>query len=328
MLKKTILITGVAGFICSHLCVYFVNKYTDCIFVGIDKMTYCSNMKNLDSIISNPRFTFIKADITDIDTMKYIFEKYTFDDILHLAAYTHVDTSFGNSIEFTKNNVLGTHYLLELAKVYHSKLFFHMSTDEVYGSTENESNEESTLCPTNPYAASKAAAEQFVQSYHKSFKMNTLIVRCNNVYGTKQHPEKVIPRFIMRLLSGKKCQIQGSGEQKRSFIHILDVCRAIDHVYTYGKYGEKYNIGAKTEISILEVLERILEQMNLTSQDKIEGVQDRDFNDIRYNINWEKLEKLGWKEEKDFNKELKNIILWHKENPDYWIKDDYIKSLI
>ena len=324
--EKVILITGVAGFICSHVTNYFVQKYPSNLIVGVDKLMYCSNMKGLEPVIQSPNFIFRKADITEMDQMLPIFDEFKPTILIHLAAYSHVDASFGNSIDFTKNNVLGTHILLELSRVKNVKLFLSMSTDEVYGSKDTLSYEYTILDPTNPYAATKAASEHLVRSYHHSFKLPSIIVRCNNVYGPGQHPEKVVPRFIMRLIAGKGLEIQGSGQQLRSFIHVKDVCTAIDTIYQKGIVGEIYNIGSENEMSILELAGMLLKKFGKdggeSEKSSIRHIEDRKFNDQRYHINYDKIGKLGWKQQIQFSDGMNELVEWHKQNPDFWNMED------
>lgn len=309
---KVILITGVAGFIASHVIEYLVQAYPDNHFVGIDKMSYCSNRKNLADIEKCSNFEFIVADITNLDLMMYIFEQYNVDIVMHFAAYTHVDNSFGNSIEFTKNNVIGTHNLLEVCKQLGIDKFIHVSTDEVYGCQEGESFEHSILDPTNPYAATKAAAEQLVRSYGTSFKIPYIITRGNNVYGPRQYPEKLIPKFITALKNDEKLTIQGNGKQLRSFLYISDVVRAFEIILLKGVIGEIYNIGCTDEHSVLDVTERICNLFGIEHwQDYCDWVQDRDFNDKRYLINTDKIEALGWKQEIDFDTGLNLTFNWY-----------------
>ena len=316
---KNILITGVTGFIASNLIVYLVNKYKNINFIGIDKNSYCSNILNIKEIINCENFQFIQSDITDLDFINYIFEIHNIDAILHLAAYTHVDDSFGNSIVYTQNNIVGTHILLEIAKKYKVKLFLQMSTDEVYGSQESISTETSTLDPTNPYSATKAAAEHLVKSYYHSFKLPIIIVRGNNIYGPKQYPEKVIPKFILRLLHNNPCNIQGSGLQKRSFLYVDDLCNAIDIILKNGEIGEIYNIASSDELTINELANKLI---SILSPDSIINyIQDRNFNDHRYFICSKKLESLGWRQQIFIDDGINKTINWYKENINHWSID-------
>lgn len=318
--EEYVLVTGVAGFIASHVFKYLIEKYPNTFFVGIDKMSYCSNIKNVT--LKNTNYDFRVLDILDIEGLKVLFEKYKFKKVLHFAAYTHVDNSFGNSIEFTKNNVLGTHCLLEVCRNSDIDLFLHVSTDEVYGSQDDESHEGSILDPTNPYAATKAAIEHIVKSYHISYKLPIIITRGNNVYGPMQHPEKLIPRFIELLNGNEKCTIQGTGDQIRSFLYIDDVSKAFDIIIHKGKIGEIYNIGCEYEYTVLEVSKLLINYMkpNAKVEDWICNIKDRNFNDKRYKINFDKLEELGWKPEITFEDGLKRTIRWYLAHPGYFDK--------
>ncbi len=322
MKKKRILITGAAGFIGSHVAQHIVTTYPEYTIVGVDKLSYCSNLKNMEECQKHPNFTFVRADITDIDAMKYIFTSLKIDTVLHFAAYTHVDHSFANSIIFTKNNVLGTHVLLEVSKEHGIDRFIHISTDEVYGGMQSIATEQSILAPTNPYAATKAAAEHLVMSYHLSFGLNTIITRGNNVYGPKQYPEKLIPKFICHLLDGEECPIQGSGEQKRSFLYTDDVVQAFDLILHKGEVGGIYNIGSEVEYSVNDVFKMLIKTMDPECDemyfDRYYYTKDRDFNDPRYFISIEKLEKLGWHQRIFFEEGLVKTVKWYSENKDYF----------
>ena len=321
--KKTILLTGIAGFIGSNLLVYLVKKYPTSYFIGLDKISYCSSLDNFKEKIDYKNFEFVKCDLKNIKSIKEVFKKHKIDIIVHLAAYTHVDLSFGNSIKFTKNNVLAGHNLIECCRIFNQQYklekFIHISTDEVYGSKNTISTENSILDPTNPYSATKAATEHILKSYHYSFGLPLTITRGNNVYGPKQYPDKVVPLFVMNLLKNKKCKIHGSGEQKRSFLYVDDCVKAFETIILKGKNGEIYNIGSEDEFSINELYKVILKKMKPGV--KVEEVgkwkeqeKDREFNDIRYRISIEKLKKLGWKQETKFLEGLEKTIEWYKKN--------------
>jgi UDP-glucose 4,6-dehydratase len=312
---KNILITGVAGFIASNLACYLVKKYPNYFFLGVDKISYCSNVKNFEEIKDEKNFKFVKSNFTNLEFMDYLFQEYKIDTVLHLGAYTHVDMSFGNSIIYTENNVLGTHVLLETAKKHKIKLFVNMSTDEVYGSQSTESNEETLLQPTNPYASLKAAAEHITRSYFHSFKLPIIIVRGNNVIGPKQYPEKLLGKFILKILKDEPLTIQGSGKQKRSFLYVDDVCKALDIVMHRGMIGETYNIGCKEEHSVLEVADKLIKYFG---KGEITFIEDRAFNDQRYFISCDKIESLGWKQEIFFDDALKRTIDWYSNNQTYF----------
>lgn len=327
---KCVLITGVAGFIASNICVSLVKKYPEIFFIGLDKISYCSKEDNLNSIKECNNFKFVKVDLTSVEQVKVVFDTYSsIDGIFHLAAYTHVDQSFGNSIEFTTNNILGTHVLLEFAKNSNIKRFIHISTDEVYGSNEELSTENSTLDPTNPYAATKAAAEHIVKSYYYSFKLPIVIMRINNLYGPYQFPEKVIPKFVLRLANDKKCILQGSGFQTRSFLHTEDLINAFLLVVNEGHVGEIYNVNSDNEITILDLTKLIISKVKKTTDydQWLEIGPDRNFNDVRYHICGNKMKNLGWEQKISFEQGLDSTIDWYLNNKDYW-DDQQLGSLL
>lgn len=302
-----ILVTGGCGFIGSNFINYMLNKNVK--IFNIDCLNYCANEKNVNC---HPNYKFIKGNITSKDLILHILHEYAIDAIIHFAAQSHVDNSFDNSLQYTTDNVYGTHVLLQASKEY-GKLqkFLHFSTDEVYGEVDLEHpgcHEKSLLNPTNPYAATKAAAEFIVRSYYHSFKLPIVIVRCNNVYGPNQYPEKLIPKFIELLKNNKKVTVHGDGNNLRSFIHAYDVSTAFEVILNKGIIGEIYNIGAneENEHSVINVAKMLIE--NIKSTDKyeewIEFVEDRPFNDKRYYISNQKLKNLGWDIMKDFRSSL------------------------
>jgi UDP-glucose 4,6-dehydratase len=321
-----IIITGGCGFIGSHMVNYFVNKYPTIHFYNIDKMYYCANEKNV-TVSNKPNYKFIKGDICDMSLISFLLEEYKIDAILHFAAQSHVDNSFSNSLEYTRDNVMGTHILLEASRLYGKlKLFFHVSTDEVYGESiigaSVQMHEDSELNPTNPYAATKAGAEALVKAYHNSYNLPVMITRCNNVYGDKQYPEKLIPRFVNLLKNNEKCTIHGQGTAHRSFIHVDDVCDAFDCILNKGTEGQIYNIGSKDEFSVLEIAKIIIEIIKPKDswKDWIVFVRDRDFNDQRYLINADKLIKLGWSQKIRFYDIIEKVVQWYVDcdSECYW----------
>jgi len=314
-----ILITGGCGFIASN----FINNYfyqnKACNIVNIDAMYYCANINNVkQEIRESNRYKFVKGNICNEDLVNEILNNYNIDCVIHFAAQSHVQNSFDNALLYTKDNVLGTHTLLHCVKEYGKiKRFIHVSTDEVYGESlldddETKKTESSILCPTNPYAASKAGAELIAQSYFKSFNLPIIITRGNNVYGPNQYPEKVIPLFIKLLKENKKITIQGDGSNVRGFLHVDDVCNAFKLVLENGKIGEIYNIGSDEhhEYSVLELSKILIKLIRNTDDynEWISYIEDRPFNDKRYYISNEKVKKLGWTINVDFMEGLNDLV--------------------
>ena len=304
--NKVLFITGGAGFIGSNFINKLFEKTHKYKVINFDALYYCADQNNVEQKIRNSEnYQFIHGNLQSYELLKYIFESNAITHIIHFAAQSHVQNSFTDSIQYTKDNVLGTHNLLEVARLYCPTLkrFIHCSTDEVYGESmldvdEQHKTEQSVLCPTNPYAASKAAAEMLVQSYNHSFNMPIIITRGNNVYGPNQYPEKVIPRFIKQLQNGGKVTIQGDGSCVRAFLHAYDTANAFITVLEKGKIGEIYNIGCNDgmEYSILDVAKILIKKIYDTNNyDKwISYIEDRPFNDKRYYISNQKLRDLGW----------------------------------
>lgn len=311
---KNILITGGCGFIASNFINYMVSKYPNVNFYNIDILYYCSNLNNI-SVNNSPNYKFFKADINDFNFISFILNEYNIDCIVHFAAQSHVDNSFDTSLQYTKDNIMGTHTLLEASRIYNKlKRFLHISTDEVYGEVHINHEgclEESILNPTNPYAATKAAAEMLVNSYYHSYKLPVVITRGNNVYGPNQYPEKLIPKFVQLLKNNQKMTIHGKGHSRRNFIHVYDVCTAVETILSKGILNEIYNIGTNNEFTVLEIAQKIIDIVKPSENllDWIVFVEDRPFNDFRYAINSDKLKNLGWAESKEFNSNLKNYIL-------------------
>lgn len=313
---KHVLITGGCGFIGSNLINYLLKYRGDKLkIINVDKLDYCSNIKNIDHP-EHPNYVFIPGNICDMDLMTNILKIYKIDVVLHLAAQSHVDNSFSNSLEFTRDNIVGTHTLLECAKKYGQlEKFIFMSTDEVHGDYTLKTSE--ALNPTNPYAATKASCELLVGSYAKSFKLPTIIVRSNNVFGPRQYHEKLIPKFIHLLNQNKKCTIQGKGDQKRTFIYTEQVCEALEMIMDYGELYEVYEMGSYDEYSVLDITSLLVKKIigkDAKVEDWIEFIQDRDFNDFRYHVNTEKLEKLGWKPKHNFLQYLDKTIEWYLQH--------------
>ena len=314
---KKILITGESGFIGSHVIDFFVNKYPQYEIHGLDILTYASNRDFTKKLELKSNYFFHKINICDYTLLLELFEQYKFTDVIHLAAESHVDNSISDPTLFAKTNVLGTLNLLESFRYHSSGRFHHVSTDEVYGESmlsleENMKTERSLLCPTNPYAATKAGAELIAQSYYHSYKMPIIITRGNNVYGPNQYPEKLIPKFIMHLLNNEKVTIQGDGSCVRAFLHSHDVARAFELILEKGKIGEIYNIGSDedSEYSVLDVAKLLIRLLknNQNYDNWIRYIEDRPFNDKRYYISNQKMKDLGWDIKISFDEGIKSLI--------------------
>lgn len=312
-----LLVTGGCGFIGSNFINYYFNKNKEVKIVNIDAMYYCASVNNVEKKIrESNRYKFIEGNINDINLIKYILKEEKITHIIHFAAQSHVDNSFDDSLLYTEDNVRGTHVLLEsVRKVNLDIIFLHISTDEVYGESQLDElakDEMTILCPTNPYAASKAAAEMLVNSYIHSYGLKGIISRGNNVFGPNQYPEKLIPKFIKLLKENKKCTIHGEGKSLRTFIHVLDVAKAVECILLNGIIGEIYNIGSEQqyELSVLEVAKILIKKINKSDnyEDFITFVKDRPFNDKRYFITNKKLKNLGWKQEISFEDGINHLI--------------------
>ncbi|BAT93178.1 hypothetical protein VIGAN_07209900 [Vigna angularis var. angularis] len=320
---KNILITGAAGFIASHVANRLIRSYPQYKIVVLDKLDYCSNLKNLTPSKSSPNFKFVKGDIGSADLVNYLLITESIDTIMHFAAQTHVDNSFGNSFEFTKNNIYGTHVLLEACKVTGQiKRFIHVSTDEVYGETDEDAvvgnHEASQLLPTNPYSATKAGAEMLVMAYGRSYGLPVITTRGNNVYGPNQFPEKLIPKFILLAMQGKPLPIHGDGSNVRSYLYCEDVAEAFELILHKGEVGHVYNIGTKKERRVIDVAKDICRLFKMDSETSIKFVENRPFNDQRYFLDDEKLKVLGWSERTTWEEGLKKTMDWYINNPDWW----------
>lgn len=319
---KNLLVTGAAGFIGSNFVNYIHKRYPETKITNIDRVDYCSREDNVHD--QDPEwYTFVKVNINDSQTVMNVLYEREIDCVVHFAAQSHVDNSFGNSLSFTRDNVLGTHTLIECCRVYHASTqklqrFIHISTDEVYGEVDDDHegcHERSLLNPTNPYAATKAAAEFIVRSYHHSFKMPTVIIRSNNVYGPNQYPEKVVPRFCQQLLNKEKLTIHGNGSSKRNFVHSEDVCRAIEVIMMHAEVNEIYNIGGQDEFTVLEVARKLFDKLNIEGrlEDHLQFVEDRLYNDKRYCVDCKKLTQLGWEPKVRFDDGLDSVIEYVKK---------------
>jgi dTDP-glucose 4,6-dehydratase len=305
-----IIVTGGLGFIGSNFITWMLDKESDVVILNIDRGDYCSDANN---VARHDRYSYVKGDVTDEFHMKTIFEFFKPDVVIHYAAQSHVDNSFSTPIQFTKDNVIGTHVLVQVAKDYGLlQKFIHMSTDEVYGEVNNDeiSDEKSILNPTNPYSASKAGAEHIVRSYGFSFNFPYIIVRSNNVYGPKQYCEKLVPLFINNLIQGKKCEIHGVGSSRRNFVYVDDVSEAMRIILNKGKLGSTYNIGTNNEFNVSDIF-NILRDLIDPGATHV-NVPDRPFNDSRYCINSQKLRDLGWSDVFPFHEGILRTIEWYK----------------
>jgi len=314
-----ILVTGGCGFIGSHLVDRLTHYDHDVIVIDNYAMYYCADELNVDENIRNSsKYTLIKGNLCDSDLVTHILKNYKITHVIHFAAQSHVQNSFDNALQYTHDNILGSHVLLECCRKYGKvERFIHVSTDEVYGESmntvdEQHKTEHSILCPTNPYAATKAGAELIAQSYNHSYKMPIIITRGNNVYGPNQYPEKLIPKFIKLLKENKKLTIQGDGSSVRAFLHSYDTAHAFECILERGKIGEIYNIGCDEgmEYSVMDVAKILIKMIKNTEDYNswIEYIEDRPFNDQRYYISNQKLKDLGWDIKKEFISGLKEII--------------------
>jgi len=295
--------------------------------VVLDKLDYCATLNNLASVKDAPNFRFVKGDIQSADLIIHVLQTESIDAVMHFAAQTHVDNSFGNSLTFTLNNTYGTHALLEACRLYGKvRRFINVSTDEVYGETSlgcaagQGLTETSRLEPTNPYSAAKAGAEMIARAYHTSYNLPVIVTRGNNVYGPHQFPEKMIPKFILRAMRGKELPLHGDGLAVRSYLYVEDVAEAFLVVLTLGKIGEVYNIGTMKERSVFDVARDICTLFKADPKLKITHVRDRAFNDRRYYICDRKLAELGWKEKISWEEGLRRTVEWYvaKGEPAYW----------
>lgn len=315
-----LLVTGGCGCIGSNFINYFFPKKKDATkIINLDAMYYCASQENvLPEIRDHPHYVFIEGNLCSADLLRHILYNYQITHVIHFAAQSHVQNSFGDALQYTQDNVLGTHTLLEQCRLYGEiQKFIHVSTDEVYGESslsrdEQHKTEQSILCPTNPYAATKAAAELIAQSYYHSFKMPIIISRGNNVYGPNQYPEKLIPLFIQQLKNNQKVTIQGDGSNVRDFLHTYDTAAAFSIILDKGEVGEIYNIGCDEgmEYSVMDIAKLLIQKIKKTTQyDRwITYVEDRPFNDKRYYISNQKLKNLGWTITKQLEKEIDSLI--------------------
>ena len=343
---KNILITGGAGFIGSHVVRLFVNKYPQYNIINFDALTYAGNLENLSDIENKSNYTFVKGDICDDKLLAEIFDKYSVDGVIHLAAESHVDRSISDPMSFIRTNIVGTVTLLNAAKNkwkdhYNEHRFYHISTDEVYGSLGAEGffYETTPYSPRSPYSASKASSDHLVRAYNHTYGMNNVISNCSNNYGPNQFPEKLIPLILNNIKTNKPLPVYGKGENVRDWLYVEDHARAIDLIFHNGKNGETYNIGGDNECTniklvklLCSIMDKKLGRTEGESEKLITYVKDRAGHDLRYAIDFTKIKnELGWTPTATFKSGLEKTVVWYLEN-EKWLKNvlsgDYEKYYI
>ncbi|MCF7858097.1 MAG: dTDP-glucose 4,6-dehydratase [Candidatus Cloacimonetes bacterium] len=320
--NKIILVTGGAGFIGSNFIRHLINKYPNFKVINFDKLTYSGNLNNLTTLEDNNNYVFVKGNVSDPKDVKTTFEQFNPDFVVHFAAESHVDKSIINPNIFLETNVLGTQIMLNYSREYKVQKFVQISTDEVYGSIQENCNvgEEGSLAPNNPYAASKASADLLLRVAYQTYGQRVNIVRACNNFGPYQFPEKFIPIIITNALQNKEIPVYGNGINVREWIHVEDHCRAIDTIMQDGKSGEIYNVGTGNKWRNIDLVEHILQKLDLKN-DLISYVLDRQGHDIRYSVDSSKIRKqLNWEPQIDFETGLEQVISWYKNHLD-WIEE-------
>lgn len=332
-MKKSLLVTGGAGFIGSHLVRLFINKYPNYHIVNVDKLSYAGNLENLSDIENRPNYTFVKGDICNREVLENLFERYSFDGVLHCAAESHVDRSIKDPLAFINTNIVGTANLLHVAKKawendFGGKLFYHISTDEVYGSLEFGGGfflENTPYDPKSPYSASKASSDHLVRAFHHTYGMPVIISNCSNNYGPNQFPEKLIPLFLNNIRHNRPLPVYGEGINVRDWLYVEDHCTAIDKIFHEGRVGQTYNIGGHNEWRNIDLINLLIKQMDEklgrpenSSKALITYVTDRAGHDLRYAIDATKLKKeLGWIPSLQFEEGLSKTIDWYLDNQEW-----------
>ncbi|WP_373523872.1 dTDP-glucose 4,6-dehydratase [Aquiflexum sp.] len=330
-MKKNILITGGAGFIGCHVVNLFVEKYPDYNIINLDCLTYAGNLENLKEIEGSSNYIFVKVNLLDVSELEAVFAKHAVTDVIHLAAESHVDRSITDPLAFVKTNVIGTVNLLNVAKSYwkdlENHLFYHISTDEVYGSLEDGGFfiETTPYDPQSPYSASKASSDHFVRAYANTYKMKTVITNCSNNYGPNQFPEKLIPLCIHNIKNNRPLPVYGKGENVRDWLYVVDHAKAIDLVFHQGRRGETYNIGGFNEWKNIDIVKLLCQKMDAklgresgTSEKLITFVKDRAGHDHRYAIDASKIQReLGWEPSLQFEEGIEKTIDWYLENEEW-----------
>jgi dTDP-glucose 4,6-dehydratase len=324
-MKNRILVTGGAGFMGSYFIKYLISKHPYVEIINLDALTYAGNLDNLNTLTDNGRYEFVQGDITDINLLDKIVQEHNIELIVNFAAETHVDNSIQSPLQAVRSNVMGVATILEIVRKYNIELL-QISTDEVFGTTDKDSfTEDSPFAPNSPYSAGKAGGDLLCRAYYETYGTKVIVTHSCNVMGPNQYPEKLIPLAITNLIEGKKIPLYGDGLNVREWIYVEDHSRAIEYIIEHGTQGEVYNIGTGNELTNLDLISKLLHNMQKEGEDKIEYVKDRPGHDRRYSINSNKLRSLGWSPYFNFDTALNKTIDWYRENQDWWQKLKYNK---